>query len=116
MFVHGMAARGRYYHFPFLAAVAFLCFIVPQVPGLLAGPFLPEAATSKALFLAILCLLMCWAGWKVGVNASGPSDVAFSERRLLQVALALSLAGAYFYHKFGQLPDEQRPRGVLPRA
>ena len=113
MLVHGLAERGRFLQFPFLAAAAFLAFIVPQIPGLVESRFLPEAATAKTLFLSVLCLLMCWVGWNVGMRSSAPSTTAFSERRLLHVALVLSLAGAYFYHKFGELPDDERLRGML---
>lgn len=113
MLLHGLAERGRFHQYPFLAATIFLAFILPQVPGLLNSHFVDQSALAKTLFMATLCLAACGAGWHVGVRCQGPRQIYFSETRLLQVAAFLSLAGAYFFYKFGQLPDEERLRGML---
>lgn len=113
MLAHGLIVPGRYFHFPFLAAGAVLVFVLPQVPGLISSPFVPNDATAKTLFLAVLCLIMSWIGWSAGQYGGGSPAIPLSERRLLHVALVLSLAGAYFYYRFGQLPDEERLRGML---
>lgn len=113
MLARGLMVRSHYFHFPFLAAGAVLVFILPQVPGLIANHTVPDDATSKTLFFAILCLVMSSIGWSVSQSGGKGPSISFSERRLLYAALLLSLAGAYFYYRFGQLPDEQRLRGML---
>lgn len=110
----GLWKRGGVYGFPFLAAAMFLTFVLPQIPGLIDDRFMPQdGALTRAVFFSWLCLLMCVAGWELGRHSKADWDVAFSERRLLAYAAVLSLAGAYFFHKFGQLDDEQRLRGFL---
>lgn len=113
MLLHGLLVPGRFYHFPFFAAGIFLSFILPQLPGVLNNPFLPAGAIDKTLFFAITCLGACWVGWAAGRRSRGMRDFAFSERRLLQAAGAMSLIGAYFFYQFSQLPDEERLRGLL---
>jgi len=113
MIVYGLAERGRFLQYPFLAAIIFLTFVLPQVPGLANSRFVPQDALAKTLFFSILCLGMCAVGWRVGTRWRGPQNIYFSEVRLLQVATALSVFGAWFFYKFGQLPDEERLRGML---
>jgi hypothetical protein len=113
MLIHGLLVPGRFYQFPFLAAGIFFSFILPQLPGLANSRFIPEAALTKTLILSCFCLAMCWIGWRFGVRAKAPNDHVFSERHLLKAAAFLSLVGAYFFFKFGRLPDEERLRGIL---
>lgn len=111
----GFWRRGGIYSFPFLAAAMFLTFVLPQIPGLINDRFMPQdGALARAVFFSWLCLVMCAVGWLLGSHSkTGWWDAAFSERRLLIYAAALSLLGAYFFHKFGQLDDDQRLRGFL---
>lgn len=113
MLVRGLLVPGRFYHFPFFVAGIFVSFVLPQLPGVISNPFLPPRAVDKTLFFAIICLGACWAGWAIGRNSQGMRDFAFSERRLLHAAGAMSLLGAYFFYQFSQLPDEERLRGIL---
>jgi hypothetical protein len=115
MLLYGLLEPGRYYQFPFFAAGIFTSFILPQLPGLINNPFMGEATLNRALFFSFLCLLMCWVGWELAVRRQGYArpSVAFSENRLLVAACALTLVGAYFFWRFGQLPDEERLRGIL---
>ena len=110
--LRGLIVRGAFYHFPFLAAATFLTFVLPQLPGLINTPFVSDSSISKVLFFSCLCLAMCGVGWSVGVHGHRPRDHYFSEARLLHVAAALSLVGAFFFYKFGHLPDDQRLRGM----
>lgn len=115
MLLYGMLEPGRYYQFPFFAAGIFTSFILPQLPGLINNPFISEAALNRALLFSFLCLSMCWMGWELAVRRQGyaRAPVAFSESRLLAAACVLTLVGAYFFWRFGQLPDEERLRGIL---
>lgn len=115
MLLHGLLVPGRFYQFPFMAAGIITTFVLPQIPGLINNPFISELALNKTLFFAILCLSMCWAGWALGrYDAEGKSpNIAFRESRLLTAAALLTLIGAYFFWRLGQLPDEERLRGML---
>lgn len=116
MILHGLVRAGRPYHFPFLAAATYFFFILPQAPGLIADRFTPPGAAEKTLLMAILCLAMCGLGWRFGVDRPAFPRLRFSESRLLQAAAVLSLIGAYFFHKVGQLPDDERLRGAYTGA
>ena len=110
----GFWRRGGFYSFPFLAAAMFLTFVLPQIPGLVGDRFMPpDGALTRAVFFSWLCLVMCAAGWALGRQSGTGRDFSFSEGRLLAYSAVLSLTGAYFFHKFGQLDDDQRLRGFL---
>ncbi|MEO4001273.1 hypothetical protein [Mesorhizobium sp. CAU 1732] len=113
---HGLAVRGRFYGFPFLAAGMFVTFVLPQAPGILNDYFVPHDIMAPALFFSALCLAMCWAGWAIGTRSSPTWDLMLDEGRLLKAAALLSVVGAYFFYKLGALPDEQRLRGFLTGA
>ena len=113
MLVHGLWVPGRFYKFPFLAAGIFLTFVLPQLPGLANSRFLSESALIKTVIFSCFCLAMCGIGWSFGEHVKTRKTHIFSEQRLLYAAAFLSLVGAYFFLKFGRLPDEERLRGIL---
>ncbi|HEV7250448.1 MAG TPA: hypothetical protein VGN93_25980 [Shinella sp.] len=114
MLVSGLWRRGGFFGFPFLAAAMFLTFVLPQIPGLIDDRFLPQnSALARAVFFSWLCLVMCSVGWWLGKHSKLGPDLVFSEKRLLYYAAGLSLVGAYFFYRFGQLADEERLRGFL---
>lgn len=114
MLVSGLWRRGGFFDFPFLAAAMFLTFVLPQIPGLIDDRFMPQnSALSGAIFFSWLCLVMCSVGWQLGKHSKLGPDLVFSEKRLLYYAAGLSLMGAYFFYRFGQLADEERLRGFL---
>lgn len=110
---HGIVQRGRCYGYPFLAAGIFLTFVLPQAPGLLNDAFMPAEMMTRAMFFSALCLVMTIVGWQIGMRTKPARSLVFDERRLLQAATLLSLVGAYFFYKFGRLPDEERLAGFL---
>jgi hypothetical protein len=110
---YGLVRRGAAYSYPFLAAAICLTFVLPQIPGLLNDRAVPESALAATLLMALLCLLMCHVGWHVGLQGSPSNEHSYSEQRLLHVAVILSAVGSYSFYKFGQLPDEERLRGLL---
>jgi len=113
LIAQGFWRRSGFYAYPFLAGSMFLTFIVPQVPGLANDMLIPDGFILRAVCFSAMCLIACLAGWQAGQGAKADWDWVFSEKRLLQVAAALSLIGAYFFHKFGELGDEERLRGFL---
>jgi hypothetical protein len=108
MMIDGMRAPGRPYEFPFLAGATCFGFILPQLPGLAQDHFLPDGAFTKAMVMTILCMTMCWIGFRWTAAPVRSLGWCFDEGRLLRLALVLSLAGAYFYFKLSRLPAELR--------
>nr|WP_255599921.1 hypothetical protein [Afifella sp. IM 167] len=96
----------RFYEFPFQAGAMLFTFLLPQLPGILGDPSVPEADFTRALGFAIVCLLLLQIGWTRGQKPLGIFRQAFDERRLLQAAGILSLVGASFYYRLSHLPGE----------
>ncbi|RWX81832.1 hypothetical protein EPK99_00705 [Neorhizobium lilium] len=101
-----MMRRGRIFEFPFLTGVIAFSFILPQIPGLAADTFLPEGAFARTAIFMMMCLFMCWWGWRANAKPLQSFRLDFDEGRLLIVAALLSFAGAYFYFKLSRLPGE----------
>lgn len=99
-------ARGRIYELPFLAGATFLGFLLPQLPGVAADPYVPVAAFEKMIFFTILCVIAIGVGWASGARPLTVAAWSFDERWLLWMAAALSLLGAFFSYKIDQLPPE----------
>lgn len=118
MIVAGLSERGGIYGFPFLAGATFLGFVAPQVFSLGSDRFLPADAVMMTLAFTIACAAMCALGWYA---ARTPTRRAlkwhFDDARLLQVAAAASLIGAFFFFRISRLPEEVRqasmPEGTL---
>lgn len=102
----GMLRRENIYEFPFLIGAISFSFVLPEVPGLVNDRFLPEGAFDKTIAFLIVCLVMCWWGWRKNAKPFPIFRLDFDERRLLVVAAVLSLVGAYFYHALSRLPGE----------
>ncbi len=102
----GMSRRSRIYEFPFHVGAITFAFILVQVPGLGHDYFIPEAAFVKTIAFMILCLAMCWLGWRRNPQPFSILRLNFSETRLLWAALGFSLVGAYFYFALSRLPGE----------
>lgn len=106
MMLHGLARRGGVYQLPFLMGSVFLGFIVPQVPGLIADPYLPQEALSAALVTGILCALGTQAGWSVNGHGFRFLHREVDDRRIEIMAAAMTAIGGFFYYKLGALPDD----------
>lgn len=102
----GLGGKGKIYEFPFFAGATFLGFVLPQLPALANDPFLPDGAFETTLLFTILCAASVGWGWKIGNRPLRSLRWRFDEGRLLWVAAALSLVGAYFYYKLSRLPKE----------
>jgi hypothetical protein len=102
----GLTRPGKIYEYPFLAGTTFLGFVLPQLPAYADDPFLPEGAFAKTLLFTIICAAACGAGWAAGNRPMRVFAWRFDERRLLWIAMLLSLGGAFFYFKLSRLPKE----------
>lgn len=102
----GMTDRRRVYEFPFHIGAVTFAFVLVQVPGLAHDRFVPEADFNKTVAFMILCLIMCWLGWRRDAKPLSIFDVTFRERGLLIGAAFLSVIGAYFFYALSRLPGE----------
>ena len=102
----GLRRPGGIYEYPFLAGATFLFFVLPQLPALANDFFLPPGAFAKTAFFSSLCATMCGLGWAAGNRPLSSMNWTFDERRLLWVAVVLSLIGAFFFFKIRSLPQE----------
>ncbi|HLO75450.1 MAG TPA: hypothetical protein VK196_03220 [Magnetospirillum sp.] len=104
----GLARKGRVYQYPFQAGGIVLAFIVPQLPGLAADPYLPAGAFEKAMVMTISCTALAYLGWAVGNRPLRIMQWEMDDRRLLMVAVALSLIGAFFFFQLSRMSYEVR--------
>lgn len=106
MMLHGLTRRGGIYQLPFLMGAVFLGFIVPQVPGLIADPYLSQEALSATLVTGILCALGTQVGWSVNGHGFRFLHREVDDRRLEIMAAVMTGIGGFFYYKLGALPDD----------
>ena len=102
----GMIKERRIYEFPFQVGAVTFAFILVQVPGLARDYFVPDAAFRQTIGFMIICLVMCWLGWRGNAKPFAILRHDFSETRLLVAASCLSAVGAYFYFALSRLPSE----------
>jgi hypothetical protein len=114
----GLNRKGGIYEVPFLVGSVFMGFVLPQLPALANDPLESSFPLDRMLIVSCLCALMTGVGWLVGQRPLQRGvHLVITERRLLWLALFLSLAGAYFYYQVSRLPPEIRlstmPSGVM---
>jgi ABC-type multidrug transport system fused ATPase/permease subunit len=103
----GLDHRGGIFEYPFLAGATFLGFVLPSLPGLMQDRFLPPGALTLAIAFTTGCAGMCIVGWRAGRKPiAWMARLELDETRALWAAAALSVMGAFFFHKLGDLPDD----------
>lgn len=95
------------FRFPFLAGLIVASFVLPQLPGLMNAPFLPEGGYARTVLMTCLCLAAAVLGWGASRAPLDLMRVRFNERRLQEAATLFALIGAYFYYSLSQLPGDQ---------
>lgn len=103
--------KGRYFEFPFWAAVLALGWFFPQaVGGWLNTADFPAGAYAGSMFFAALCTLALWIGFDVSARKvpAKPSwlDAPFDIRKLHAAGALLCAIGFFFQYKLSSLPDE----------
>jgi hypothetical protein len=107
MLTWGTLRSERTFQFPFLTAVAFAGYLLPQIIGLTQEPYLPDGALSKTVFMAALCLAAAYWGYVSNRNQARTfQNWTFSYRRLVKGSAALTAIGAFFYYKVSLLAAE----------
>jgi hypothetical protein len=114
----GLVRRGGIYEVPFLTGAMFIGFILPQLPALAGDPLQPAFAVERMMLFSSACALMTGIGWLAGQRPLERGvHLVIDERRLLYLALFMSLAGAYFYFEVSRLPPEVQlstmPSGIM---
>lgn len=99
----GLMKRDRMIQFPFLAAVVFVGWMLPQLLGLTSNSFLPKGGLEKTIFMAILCVGAAWIGYTFNQRPARLFWWQFDRQRLLRGSAALSLLGAFFFYQVGLL-------------
>ncbi len=102
----GFKTRERYLQLPILVAAVFLGWVLPQFLGLTNWYGQPAGALDKTILMAILCLAASYWGYVQNKRPAKLFEWRFNRKRLLHGSAALSLLGAYFYFKVGQLSAE----------
>lgn len=106
IFAWGLRRRERYLQFPILAAAVFLGWLMPQFLGLANWHAQPPGALDKTILMAIFCLGAAYWGYLQNKTPARQFRWTFNRRRLVQGSAALSLLGAFFFYKVGQLAAE----------
>jgi hypothetical protein len=114
----GLVRRGGIYEVPFLTGAMFIGFILPQLPALADDPLQSAFAVERMMLFSSACALMTGIGWLAGQRPLERGvHLVIGERRLLYLALLLSLGGAYFYFQVSRVPPEIRlstmPSGLM---
>lgn len=65
----GFKDRGKVYQYPFLMAVAFTTFILPQALSLVIASNIPKSALCRTLIMCCLCLGASWVGYNISIPA-----------------------------------------------
>lgn len=107
MVTWGMMQRERALQYPFLVAVGFTGYLLPQFMGLSRMRYLPDESLNKALIMAIVCLLATHLGYAMNRR---PAILfrrwKFDRQRLVVASAILTLLGAYFFYQVSLLSAE----------
>lgn len=102
----GLLRRERLLQFPVLAAAVFAGWVFPQFVGLRNHEGIPPGALEKALVMTILCFGGCYFGYRQNAKPARIISWKLSRKKLIVASAVLSLLGAYFFFKVGQLAAE----------
>jgi hypothetical protein len=106
MAVWGLIKRERMIQFPFLVAIVFLGWVIPQLFGLTSDYLLPEGALAKTVMMSIFCAGAAYFGYRANTRPARLFKWRFSYKRLLSGSILLSLIGSYFFYQMSRLAPE----------
>jgi hypothetical protein len=107
MVAWGLVQRQRALEYPFLVAVGFTGYLLPQFIGLSQMPDLPDQSLNKTLVMAVLCLLASHLGYTMNRRPAVLFRRRKFDRQSLVIASAiLTLIGAYFFYQISLLSAE----------
>ena len=110
LLLDGLRRRGGYLEIPFLSAVVYASWYLPQAAALLNYPLLPAPDLARVLLMSFLCLLGMWAGWRSSVRrvraVGGPLAVPIE--RLIWPTLVITIFAAAMRAAIFAQPAEVR--------
>lgn len=107
LLIWGFQKPQRIMQYPFLAAVAFSGWVLPQLVGLSTDPTrFPPGALSKTIFMTLLCVGACYVGHIFNRQPFQAFSWSFNHRRLLIAATLASLIGSYFFYQVSLLRED----------
>lgn len=102
----GLLRRERMIQYPFLAAVVFLGWVMPQLFGLSNEPNLPNGALEKTVLMSMLCLAAIYVGYNTNSRPVKLFDWQYRYNRLLIASVLFSVVGIYFHYQTSRLAPE----------
>lgn len=110
LLVQGLWKRGGYLEVPFLSALVFAIWFLPQIYVLLDDITLPDGSVARVLVMSLLCLVAIAAGWKEGsakLPARPIGENINIDRLVVATACATAFAMTMHIAVMAQ-PDEDR--------
>jgi hypothetical protein len=110
LLIEGLWLRTGYLQVPFLSALIYAIWFLPQAMVLLDDPSLPPGSMATLLTMSLLSLAAIWLGWRQGVG-HGPFEhqrLAVPEQRLVLPVLAITLFAAAMRALILAQPDSLR--------
>jgi hypothetical protein len=114
MFIGGFCQPTGYMQLPFLIALPYAGWYLPQAAVLLDDTSLPTGGLSTLLVMSFLCLAATWAGWRLAV---GPRPLRRMKLivpvdQLKWPTLILTLVAITIQILIMSRPDEERAAGI----
>lgn len=93
LLLQGFYKRTGYLEVPFLSALIYAVWFLPQAWVLLDDATLPSGSLSRLLGMSCLCLVAIWIGWKIGIakKKASTNENAIKISRLILPALIITL-------------------------
>lgn len=113
LLVRGLWKRGGYLQVPFLSALIYAIWYLPQAFVLRDDTTLPDGSMARVLAMSLFCLVAIWAGWRQGSRGAGLERTSGDVRldRLVLPAILITLFAAAMRAAILAQPDEVRAMG-----
>jgi hypothetical protein len=110
LLAQGLWKRAGYLEVPFLSALIYLIWYLPQAFVLLDDMTLPQGSLARVLAMSLLCLLAIWYGWRTGFGSVEPSrqELTVPLDRLFWPTLLLTVFAIAMRLILLAQPDEAR--------
>lgn len=113
LLVRGLWKRAGYLEVPFLSALIYAIWYLPQAFVLLDDTTLQESSLDRVLAMSLLCLIAVWAGWRDGIKIPARGGMSAEVRldHLVLPTILLTLFAVLMRVAILAQPDEVRASG-----
>jgi hypothetical protein len=95
----GFLKKPKYIELPFLTAVAFFGYLLPQFFSLANDEFISKDGLTKTTLFAILCILLIYCGYYLKKRPSKVfPQIVLSDKKLITSSAILIAVGSFFFH------------------